>query len=202
MKKMIILGITGGIGSGKSYISSLLREQMNVPVYDCDAEAKRLICEDEKIRQELISLVGVNVYKDGELQKNVLSGYLFANQQHAQKVNAIVHPVVKDDFSKWVKQQDAEIVAIESAILYESGFDKVVDQVLFVNAPIELRIQRAMQRDGSTHRQVEARIKMQQSEAQLEKADYVIDNTTEGKTILQKELRKIFDMITVIETKI
>ena len=202
MKKMIILGITGGIGSGKSYISSLLREQMNVPVYDCDAEAKRLIHEDGKIRQELISLVGVNVYKDGELQKNVLASYLFANQQHAQKVNAIVHPVVKDDFCKWVKQQDAEIVAIESAILYESGFDKVVDQVLFVNAPMELRIQRAMQRDGSTHRQVEARIKMQQSEAQQEKADYVIDNTTEGKTILQKELRKIFDMITVIETKI
>jgi dephospho-CoA kinase len=199
---MIILGITGGIGSGKSYISSLLREQMNVPVYDCDAEAKRLIHEDGKIRQELISLVGVNVYKDGELQKNVLASYLFANQQHAQKVNAIVHPVVKDDFCKWVKQQDAEIVAIESAILYESGFDKVVDQVLFVNAPMELRIQRAMQRDGSTRKQVEARIKMQQSEAQQEKADYVIDNTTEGKTILQKELRKIFDMITVIETKI
>lgn len=202
MKKMIILGITGGIGSGKSYISSLLREQMNVPVYDCDAEAKRLIHEDGKIRQELISLVGVNVYKDGELQKNVLASYLFANQQHAQKVNAIVHPVVKDDFCKWVKQQDAEIVAIESAILYESGYDKVVDQVLFVNAPMELRIQRAMQRDGSTRKQVEARIKMQQSEAQQEKADYVIDNTTEGKTILQKELRKIFDMITVIETKI
>ena len=199
---MIILGITGGIGSGKSFISSLLREQMNVPVYDCDAEAKRLIHEDGKIRQELISLVGVNVYKDGELQKNVLASYLFANQQHAQKVNAIVHPVVKDDFCKWVKQQDAEIVAIESAILYESGFDKVVDQVLFVNAPMELRIQRAMQRDGSTRKQVEARIKMQQSEAQQEKADYVIDNTTEGKTILQKELRKIFDMITVIETKI
>lgn len=199
---MIILGITGGIGSGKSYISSLLREQMNVPVYDCDAEAKRLIHEDGKIRQELISLVGVNVYKDGELQKNVLASYLFANQQHAQKVNAIVHPVVKDDFCKWVKQQDAEIVAIESAILYESGYDKVVDQVLFVNAPMELRIQRAMQRDGSTRKQVEARIKMQQSEAQQEKADYVIDNTTEGKTILQKELRKIFDMITVIETKI
>ena len=175
---------------------------MNVPVYDCDAEAKRLIHEDGKIRQELISLVGVNVYKDGELQKNVLASYLFANQQHAQKVNAIVHPVVKDDFCKWVKQQDAEIVAIESAILYESGFDKVVDQVLFVNAPMELRIQRAMQRDGSTRKQVEARIKMQQSEAQQEKADYVIDNTTEGKTILQKELRKIFDMITVIETKI
>ena len=199
---MIILGITGGIGSGKSYISSLLREQMDVPVYDCDTEAKRLISEDGKIRQELISLVGVNVYKDGELQKNVLASYLFANQQHAQKVNAIVHPVVRDDFCKWVKQQVAEIVAMESAILYESGFDKAVDKVLFVNAPKELRIQRARQRDNSTRQQVEARIKLQNSEAQQEKADYIIDNTTEGKEILLKDLQKILNMIAVSETKI
>ena len=193
---MIILGITGGIGSGKSFISSLLREQMNVPVYDCDAEAKRLIHEDGKIRQELISLVGVNVYKDGELQKNVLASYLFANQQHAQKVNAIVHPVVKDDFCKWVKQQDAEIVAIESAILYESGFDKVVDQVLFVNAPMELRIQRAMQRDGSTRQQIEARIAMQQTESQMRKARYVIDNTDATRESLLRDLRQILRNIT------
>ena len=197
---MIILGITGGIGSGKSYISSLLREQMDVPVYDCDAEAKRLI--DEEIRRKLISLVGEHVYKDGVLQKNALASYLFANQQHAQKVNAIVHPVVRDDFCKWVKQQVAEIVAMESAILYESGFDKVVDKVLFVNAPKELRIQRALLRDNSTRQQVEARIKIQDSEAQQEKADYIIDNTAEGMEILLKDLQKILNMVAVSETKI
>lgn len=199
---MIILGITGGIGSGKSYISSLLREHMDVPVYDCDTEAKRLISEDEEIRRKLINLVGEHVYKDGELQKDVLASFLFANQQHAQEVNAIVHPVVKDDFRKWVKQQVTEIVAMESAILYESGFDKAVDKVLFVNAPKELRIQRARQRDNSTRQQVEARIKIQDSEAQQEKADYIIDNTTEGKEILLKDLQKILNMIAVSKTKI
>jgi dephospho-CoA kinase len=91
---------------------------------------------------------------------------------------------------------------MESAILYESGFDKAVDKVLFVNAPKELRIQRARQRDNSTRQQVEARIKLQNSEAQQEKADYIIDNTTEGKEILLKDLQKILNMIAVSETKI
>ena len=113
---MVILGITGGIGSGKSYISSLLREQMNVPVYDCDTEAKRLICEDDTIRQKLTELAGASVYKNGELQKNVLADYLFASQQHVQQVNAIVHPAVRKDIGKWVKQQDSPVVAVESAI--------------------------------------------------------------------------------------
>lgn len=194
---MVILGITGGIGSGKSYISSLLREQMNVPVYDCDAEAKRLICEEEGIRKELTELVGAPIYKEGKLQKKVLADYMFANQQHIQKVNAIVHPAVRKDIGKWMKQQDSEVVAVESAILYESGFDTLVDKVLFVNAPLELRIQRAMKRDGSTREQIEARIGMQQSEQQLEKADYVIDNGTVGKKELLDALQWVLKKITV-----
>ena len=198
---MVILGITGGIGSGKSYISALLREQMNVPVYDCDAEAKRLICEDEEIRQKLTELTGAPIYKEGKLQKKVLADYLFANQQHVQKVNAIVHPAVRRDIGKWVEQQDSEVVAVESAILYESGFDTLVDKVLFVNAPLELRIQRAMKRDGSTREQIEARIGMQQSEQQLEKADYVIDNGTEGQADLLDALQRMLKKITVNQTK-
>jgi len=194
---MLVLGITGGIGSGKSYISSLLREQMNVPVYDCDAEAKRLICEEEGIRKELTELVGAPIYKEGKLQKKVLADYMFANQQHIQKVNAIVHPAVRKDIGKWMKQQDSEVVAVESAILYESGFDTLVDKVLFVNAPLELRIQRAMKRDGSTREQIEARIGMQQSEQQLEKADYVIDNGTVGKKELLDALQWVLKKITV-----
>ena len=198
---MVILGITGGIGSGKSYISSLLREQMNVPVYDCDAEAKRLICEDEEIKQKLTELVGTLIYKEGKLQKKVLADYLFANQQHVQEVNAIVHPAVRRDIGKWVEQQDSKVVAVESAILYESGFDTLVDKVLFVNAPLELRIQRAMKRDGSTREQVQARISMQQSEQQLVKADYVIDNGTEGQAALLDALQRILKKITVNQTE-
>lgn len=198
---MVILGITGGIGSGKSYISSLLRKQMNVPVYDCDTEAKRLICEDDTIRQKLTELAGASVYRNGELQKNVLADYLFASQQHVQQVNAIVHPAVRKDIGKWVKQQDSPVVAVESAILYESGFYTLVDKVLFVKAPLELRIQRSMKRDGSTREQVEARIGMQQSEQQQKKADFVIDNGTEGKKDLLDALQGVLKKITVNQTE-
>ena len=193
---MIVLGITGGIGSGKSYISSILKEQMNVPVYDCDTEAKRLICEDADIRHKLTLKVGAHVYQDGKLQKKVLADYLFASQQHAQEVNAIVHPAVRKDIDRWVQQQQTPVVAVESAILYESGFDSVVDKVLFVNAPAELRIQRAMQRDGSTRQQVEARINMQHTAEHFEKADYIIDNGNVEKEVLLEDLQKILKKIT------
>ena len=192
---MIVLGITGGIGSGKSYISSLLREKMNVPVYDCDAEAKRLICEDYTVRQKLSELVGVNIYKDGKLQKQMIADFLFASQENAQMVNSVVHPAVKKDFQQWVRRQHAEVVAMESAILYESGFDGTVDKVLFVSAPLELRIQRVMHRDCCTRQQVEARINMQQSEAQRGKADYVIENDDAKQEVLLAFLQEIIKNI-------
>ena len=192
---MIVLGITGGIGSGKSYISSLLREKMNVSVYDCDAEAKRLICEDYAVRQKLSELVGVNIYEDGKLQKQMLADFLFASQENAQMMNSVVHPAVKKDFQQWVRQQHDEVVAMESAILYESGFDGTVDKVLFVSAPLELRIQRVMHRDGCTRQQVEARINMQQSEAQRGKADYVIENDDAKQEVLLASLQEIIKNI-------
>lgn len=192
---MIVLGITGGIGSGKSYISSLLREKMDVSVYDCDAEAKRLICEDYTVRQKLSELVGVNIYEDGKLQKQMLADFLFASQENAQMMNSVVHPAVKKDFQQWVRQQHDEVVAMESAILYESGFDGTVDKVLFVSAPLELRIQRVMHRDGCTRQQVEARINMQQSEAQRGKADYVIENDDAKQEVLLASLQEIIKNI-------
>lgn len=192
---MVKLGITGGIGSGKSYISSLLREHLNVPVYDCDSEAKRLIGEDESIQQRLTELVGAHVYKEGKLQKSVLADYLFSDPHHAQKVNAIVHPVVKEDFMKWAKLQQVEVIAVESAILYESGLDATVDKVIFVDAPKELRIQRVMQRDGSNRQQVEARIKMQRAEEQRQKADYIIENEGTRQDSLLDALQNILKII-------
>ena len=194
---MVKLGITGGIGSGKSFISSLLLDQLNIPVYDCDTAAKRLICEDGYVRLKLAALVGAHIYKEGQLQKSVLADYLFASQQHAQQVNAIVHPAVKDDFLKRAKRQTTEVMAMESAILYESGFESVVDKVLFVNAPLGVRINRAMKRDGSTRQQVEARINMQHTEEYLKKADYIIENGEEAvKDSLLKSLQNILEEIT------
>ena len=192
---MIKLGITGGIGSGKSYISSLLREQLNVPVYDCDSEAKRLMVEDEDIQQRLKELVGIYVYKEGKLQKSVLANYLFSDPHHAQKVNAIIHPAVKEDFLKWAKHQQVGVIAVESAILYESGLDTTVDKIIFVDAPKELRIQRVMQRDGSSRQEVEARIKMQRAEEQRQKADYIIENEGTRQESLLEALQGILKNI-------
>ena len=191
----LVLGITGGIGSGKSYISSLLREQLSVPVYDCDTEAKRLMAEDKSIQQQLMNLVGAHVYKAGKWQKDVLADYLFANQQNASQVNAIVHPAVKDDFRRWTALQKADLVAIESAILYESGFVSLADKVLYVDASKELRIQRVMQRDGSTRQQVEARMNMQKAEEQRQKADFIIENEGAQQEILLAALKNILKII-------
>lgn len=174
---MHVLGITGGIGSGKSYVAHML-QQAGIPVYDCDSQAKRLNEESPQIRAALIRLVGDEVYQpDGHLCRPVLARYLFASPQHAAQVDAIIHPHVKADFVRWCHTQAGHtLVGVESAILYESGFDALTHAVLFVDAPLELRIQRAMQRDGSTRDQVLARIRRQDTDLARQRATYIIMN--------------------------
>ena len=187
---MVVLGITGGIGSGKSYISSLLQSHLNVPVYDCDTEAKRLMNEDKSIQQQLKKLVGAHVYKDGKLQKDVLADYLFANQQNAQQVNAIVHPAVREDFDKWARRQNTDVVAIESAILFESGFDTLTDKVLFVDAPMEVRIQRVIKRDDCT--------RQQKCDKYRHKASLILENNDYPKELLLAALQVVLKDINLI----
>lgn len=190
---MIRLGITGGIGSGKSYVSQLLSSQFGIPVYDCDREAKRLIATDSGIREALQELVGRDAYtEDGALDKTILAQYLFASADHATLVNAIIHPVVRMDFRSWCQQQQSEVVAMESAILYESGFDSEVDKVLLVDAPLETRIQRAMLRDGSSREQVVSRIALQDGSLAREKAEFLLQN--DGRPI-NDELQTIINII-------
>jgi len=188
---MIRLGITGGIGSGKSYVSHLLNIHFGIPVYECDTEAKRLNNEDPLIREALIRLVGPEVYDKDGLVKPVLAEYLFANSENAFHVNSIIHPAVGRDFLRWCKEQDAEIVGMESAILFESGFYANVDKVLFVDAPLEVRIQRAIRRDGLLREQVEARIAQQDSASAKEQADFVIENDGESDEVILAALHNI-----------
>lgn len=130
------IGITGGIGSGKSYVCKLLA-QRGIDVYDCDAAAKRLIRNSPRLRQQLKALIG-------SLEKADISRFLLASEENQQAVNAIVHPAVFQDF------EESNMQWMESAILFESGADKLVDRVVVVTAPEEVRIQRIMQRDGIT----------------------------------------------------
>ena len=177
---MIRLGITGGIGSGKSIVSQLFRV-MGIPVYDSDKESKRLTITDEGIRTQLTELVGKDVYADnGSLNKSILASWLFSCEEHTLKVNSIIHPVVKEDFLSWVKKQENagyKACGIESAILIEAGFQDVVEKVVMVTAPLETRIDRTMQRDHASRESVINRIARQMNEEEKkEKADYVISN--------------------------
>lgn len=176
---MVKIGITGGIGSGKSYVSRLLTEHYGIPVYNTDSEAKRLMLSDEGIRRRLTALLGKEVYKsDGTLNKPLLANYLFADSCHAGQINAIVHPQVKADFLKWAdRQTGCEVVALESAILFESGFDNIVDKVVMVYAPVELRIRRVMLRDGTTEEKIRQRIVAQMDDkAKQDRSDFIIFN--------------------------
>lgn len=173
---MIKIGITGGIGSGKSVVSSLFR--MNkIPVYTADVESKRLSDTSPVIRKKLISLFGDTIYVNDLLDRKRLASFIFSNEHVLKKVNEIIHPVVKKDFQAWVKQQKGNICAIESAILFESGFEKTVDVVLLVYAPVELRLTRAMERDGATEADIMKRMNRQMpEELKRKQADYIIVN--------------------------
>lgn len=171
---MIKLAITGGIGSGKSYVARQMTELLGIPVYDSDANAKRLNEESSVIRSGLTEMVGADVYDaQGRLDRQRLAAFLFAGEENARRVNALIHPVVKDDFLRWTTEQTAPVVAIETALLAESGIDKIVDKIIRVDAPVETRISRAMQRDGVTREKVLERMARQQ---EYPNPDIIINN--------------------------
>ena len=188
----IRLGITGGIGSGKSYVAQMLQARWEVPVYDCDSEAKRLTAESDDIRTALTQLVGDHLWLQGQMQKPVLAAYLFASPEHAAQVNAIIHPAVRRDFLCWADAHSrSPVVAIESAILCESGFHTLVDSILLVDAPLEVRLQRAMLRDGASRQQVMARMARQDSAQARQLARFTVINDGGGDQLLQACLESI-----------
>lgn len=182
----IKIGITGGIGSGKSVVSRLLRV-MGIPVYISDEEAKRITSTDKIIRHRLCSLISESVYEGDRLNKPLLASYIFENPVHAREVNAIIHPRVREDFRCWtIKHVQFPVVGLESAILIEAGFDCEVDMVVMVYAPFEVRVQRAVQRDHSTREQILKRVESQMNDEEKRKrADFVIANDGETPLIPQ-----------------
>lgn len=186
----IKLGITGGIGSGKSVVSRLLYIIGQVPVYITDNEAKRLTNEDPEIRKNLIDTVGKEVYlPDGTLNRPYLASYLFSDEAHATKINSIIHPRVKNDFIQWGEaHKHAPIIAVESAILIEAGFTETVDQIIMVYAPLELRLKRAMLRDHTSEEQIRKRILQQMNdEEKCRMAHTIIINDDQAPLLPQVE---------------
>lgn len=172
------VGITGGIGSGKSYVCQLLRTR-GIEVYDCDQAAKRIIRTSEKVRQQLLQLIG-------SLEKADIARFLLESEANAKKIDAIVHPAVFRDF------EESGYQWMESAILYESGANKLVDRVIVVTAPEEVRIQRVMQRDSITREKALQWMQRQWPQSELlRRADYEITN--DGQQDLNEQLNKILN---------
>lgn len=173
---MYILGLTGGIGSGKSTIGKWFLEK-GIPVYDSDKEAKLLMNENPSLKSQLIDLFGPETYLNNEYNRKFVAEQVFENKEKLAALNAIVHPAVFHHFHEWVSQQNSEFVVKEAAILFESGSYKDCDFILTVAADESIRIQRVMDRDQVTQEQVQARIANQWTDEQrIEKSDFVLYN--------------------------
>ena len=176
---MMKVGVTGGIGSGKSTVCRLFA-QKGIAVYDSDAAAKRLMQEDGALRRQLAGRFGEGTFRDGQLDRAYLAGIVFADPQALADLNALVHPVVMRDFDAWAARQEGSYVILESAILCEAGLEGSVDKTGAVLAPRELRIERTCRRDGCGADQVVRRIAAQLDDDALSaRADYVVVNIFE-----------------------
>ena len=195
----MIIGITGGIGSGKSVISQELRH-MGYEVYDTDSEAKRLIVENVQIRRNIEDLLGKEVYKDNVYQTQIVASKVFANKSLLVQLNAIVHPAVREDILS--RTQDfinntTSLYFIECAILYTAHLDDICDKVVAITAPEAIRLERTIARDSSDKDEVRARMRMQDVEHDIQRADIIINN--DGSTPVSTLCKELLELATKIE---
>lgn len=193
---MLQVGITGGIGSGKSFVCKVFAS-LGIPVYYADERAKELMLTDEKLKQAIIAEFGENSYKDGKLNRQFLAQHVFKDKGKLETLNSIVHPRVNEDYEKWVKEQgSAPYTVKEAAILIETGSYKNLDVIILVRAPRDLRINRVLERDQADREAIEKRMEKQWSDDEKVKfADFIIDNDNQHHVIPQvmdihKELLK------------
>ncbi|GAA4818543.1 dephospho-CoA kinase [Litoribaculum gwangyangense] len=179
---MIIVGLTGGIGSGKTTVAKQFAI-LGIPVYIADEEAKKLMQKSKIIKRKLIELFGDQAYIHGKLNKPYIADIIFKDKVYLRKMNNIVHPRVANHFEKWLKKQNAPYVIKEVAILFENGGDKFCDYVITVTANKLLRIERLLKRDNTTKERIEAIMKNQWTDKKrIDKSDFVINNISIANT--------------------
>lgn len=189
-----IIGLTGGIGSGKSTVANYIAAK-GIPVYIADAEAKKIM-DDAEVIQEVQKLFDANVILDsGLLDRAAIAKIVFVDKERLNALNKLIHPKVKHHFKEWLKHHKNEKFIIkEVAILFESGGDKECDKVILVTAPLETRIKRTVKRDKVDVEAVKARIKNQLSDEEKKlKSDYIIENISLNKTFSQVD--KIIEIL-------
>ena len=192
----MIVGLTGGIGSGKSTVASMF-QKLGVPIYNSDVEAKNLMGRSKKIKKDIEALMGKESYLDGEPNRGYIAQKVFKDKILLRDLNNIVHPAVRRHFKSWCKRQNTTYVIQEAAIIFENGTQKRYDKIILVTAPRDIRIQRVVDRDGITAEQVMARMDNQWPDSEKEKfSDFIIENidleATEGEVLkIHHKLLKI-----------
>jgi dephospho-CoA kinase len=173
MKK---IGLTGGIGVGKTYVSKIF-QQMGIPIFNADEQAKKCMVEDANLKAAVQLAFGENMYLKGVLQKDALAKIVFNNTEALVELNALVHPIVKQKFEDWCSLQSTSMVIKEAAILFESDSHVGLDAVVCVSAPEKLRISRVQKRDGNSVKQIQSRMSKQMPQTEKEElADFLIVN--------------------------
>ena len=181
------IGLTGGIGSGKSFIANIL-EHMGFPVYYSDLRSKELTKSNPSIKTGLISFFGEEVYSDDELNAQLVATKIFQNEEIRQMVNGLIHPIVRKDFEDWVTNQKSTLVFNEAAILFETGSYKNFDANILICAPLELKIKRVMKRENCSREEVLVRMSKQWSDDKKSKlADYTILNDNQFPILIRLE---------------
>ncbi|WP_298756619.1 dephospho-CoA kinase [uncultured Psychroserpens sp.] len=190
---MTIVGLTGGIGSGKTTVAAFFKA-LDVPIYIADVEAKLLMGRSKVIRRKLIALFGEDAYVDNELNRAYIASKIFNDKTYLERMNAIVHPKVASHFKRWMAKQKSEYVIKEAAIIFEQGKEEQYDFIITVTADIEERIKRVIKRDNSSRSKIMAILNNQMSDQEkIEKSHFVIVN--DDLEDVKKQVQKIHQSI-------
>ena len=192
---MKVIGITGGIGSGKSTISNILREQGYI-VFDCDAQSKHICNHDIYTINKIKENFGENIYVDGVLDRKSLAGIVFNDKDSLDILNSIIHPKTRDYmYSTISDNMDQDVFFVDSAIMFESGLNKLMDFVITITAPKDIRIKRVILRDNTTKDKIEDRMDNQMSDVdRMSESDYII-STNQSLYEVRNKLRRIINDI-------
>lgn len=173
---MLRIGLTGGIGSGKTTVARIF-SVLDIPVYDSDSASKRLMAEDEVLKDKIIQSFGKESYLNGSLNRKYLSEQVFSDQKKIELLNSIVHPATIKDAEEWMKKQNTPYLIKEAALIFESGSNRFLDKVIGVSSPLSLRMERTMKRSSISAEQVKSRIALQMDEEEkMSLCDYIIIN--------------------------
>ena len=192
-----VIALTGGIGSGKTYVASIFNKLASIPCFYSDLEAKKIMNNNNVVKKEIISMLGPESYIDNKLNTKFLRNKIFYSQNQLKKINELVHNQVKINFKKWLSLQSSKYILKETAILFEHKYDVDVDLSILIIAPTKVRIERIIKRDNISQKKIEKIITNQwEDKKKLHLSDYFIENLNKSKTI--KKVKTLIEVFSII----